>query len=89
MKRIKLFFAFVCSAAMCGSAQPVGDSVEVASGLLSRRLDTRNGHLLGQSYKVADGTEFMRNGSPEFAFRVDGTMYAGWSVWKDVKIAKD
>ena len=75
--------------AMCGAAQSADGSVEVASGNLSRSLDLRGGHLLGKSYKTADGTEFMRNGSPEFAFRVDGTMYAGWSVWKDVKIAKD
>ena len=88
-EKIQLFFAFACMVAMCGAAQSADGSVEVASGNLSRSLDLRGGHLLGKSYKTADGTEFMRNGSPEFAFRVDGTMYAGWSVWKDVKIAKD
>ena len=80
--------AAVCAAVVCGGAEPAGDSVEVASGPLSRRLDTRGGRILGMSYKTADGTEFMRNGSPEFAFRVDGVMYAGWSSWKDVKVAK-
>ena len=64
-----------------GESKPVSDSVEVASGLVSRSLDMKGGHILGKSYKVADGTEFMRNGSPEFAFRVDGTRYAGWSSW--------
>ena len=87
MKTIRLFFAFAFAAAACGAAQPAGGSVEVATGTLSRSLDLRGGHLLGKSYKTADGTEFMRNASPEFAFRVDGTMYAGWSVWKDVKVA--
>ena len=63
---------------------PAGDSIEVASGLLTRSLDTRGGHVLGKSYKTANGTEFMRAGSPEFAFHVDGRMYAGHSSWKDV-----
>ena len=64
------------------------DSLEVASGMLSRNLDVRGGHVLGGSYKTADGTEFMKSGSPEFAFRVDGKMYAGWSAWKDVASEK-
>ena len=63
---------------------PAGDSIEVASGLLTRSLDTRGGHVLGKSYKTANGTEFMRAGSPEFAFHVNGRMYAGHSSWKDV-----
>lgn len=67
----------------------VSDSVEVAAGLVSRSLDMKGGHILGRSYKLADGTEFMRNGSPEFAFKVDGKTYDGKSSWKDVKIAKN
>lgn len=66
-------------------AAPVaGDSLEVASGLVTRRLDVRGGRLLGQSYKTADGTEFMKKGSPEFAFRVDGKMYNGGTNWKNL-----
>jgi alpha-galactosidase len=87
-KIMMVVLAAACAAVAYGVAQPVGGSVEVASGLLSRSLDTRGGHVLGKSYKTADGTEFMRGGSPEFAFRVDGKMYAGWSAWKDVASEK-
>ena len=87
---MKKRFVFAVAAACMGSAVTLAaDSLEVASGLVSRHLDTRGGHLLGQSYKTADGTEFMRKGSPEFAFRVDGKMYAGWSVWKDVAVTRN
>ena len=79
--------AVALCAAVAGGAE-TGHLV-VAEGLVARSLDMRGGHLLGQSYKTSDGTEFMRNGSPEFAFRIDGKMYAGWSVWKDVKVEKN
>ena len=60
----------------------------VAEGLVSRTLDTSGGKLLGLSYQLADGTAFMQKGSPEFAFKIDGQMYAGWSVWKGVRLEK-
>ena len=89
-KATMLMAATIASVAFCAvESKPSVDSVEVASGLFSRSLDMKGGHILGKSYKTADGTEFMRNGSPEFAFRVDGTMYAGWSSWKDVKVEKN
>ena len=76
--------------AFCAAvADAAPERLVVAEGLVARSLDMRGGHLLGQSYRTSDGTEFMRNGSPEFAFRLDGKMYAGWSVWKDVKVAKN
>ena len=65
-----------------------GSYVNVASGPVARVLDTRKGRILGQSYKTC-GVEFMRKGSPEFAFRVDGKMYDGHSVWKDVKVSDE
>ena len=91
MKKPTLLMAAAAASVAFGAVEskPAADSVEVASGLVSRSLDTKGGHLLGRSYKTADGTEFMRNGSPEFAFRLDGKMYAGWSVWKDVKVEKN
>ena len=91
MKKPTLLMAAAAASVAFGAvgSKPAADSVEVASGLVSRSLDMKDGHLLGRSYKTADGTEFMRNGSPEFAFRVDGKMYAGWSVWKDVKVEKN
>ena len=67
---------------------PAADAAEVASGLVSRTLEMKGGRILGRSYKTADGTEFMRGGSPEFAFRVDGRLYSGRSSWKDAKVAK-
>ena len=81
----------VCGALIIGSAlDATADGLlKVAEGAVSRTLDNGGGKLLGRSYKTADGTEFMRNGSPEFAFRVDGKMYAGWSEWKDVAVAKN
>ena len=85
----KRFVFAVVAVCLGGVAAFAADSVEVVSGLLTRSLDLRGGHVLGKSYKTADGTEFMRNGSPEFAFKVDGVMYAGWSVWKDVTVAKE
>ena len=63
--------------------------LEVAAGLVSRTLDANGGKLLGHSYQTADGTEFMRKGSPEFAFRVDGRMYSGGTTWKDVAVARN
>lgn len=60
--------------------------VNVASGAVNRSLDTRRGHILGHSYRKG-GVEFMRKGSPEFAFRIDGVMHDGNSIWKDVKTA--
>ena len=76
----------VCGALIIGSAlDATADGLlKVAEGAVSRTLDNGGGKLLGRSYKTADGTEFMRGGSPEFAFRVDGKMYAGHSSWKDV-----
>ena len=65
-----------------------GDSIEVAAGLVSRNIDTRDGHLRGASYKTADGTEFMKGNSPEFAFRIKNRLYTGWLAWKDVKLRK-
>ncbi|MBQ7190830.1 MAG: glycoside hydrolase family 127 protein [Kiritimatiellae bacterium] len=81
----------VCGALIMGIAlDATADGLlKVADGAVSRTLDNGGGKLLGRSYKTADGTEFMRNGSPEFAFRVDGKMYAGWSEWKDVAVAKN
>ena len=69
-------------------AARAGNSIDVASGAVQRSLDTRGGHLKGRSYKTR-GVEFMRKGSPEFAFRVDGKMYDGHSVWKDVKVSDE
>ena len=67
---------------------PAANAAEVASGLVSRTLEMKGGRILGRSYKTADGTEFMRGGSPEFAFRVDGRLYSGRSSWKDARVAK-
>ncbi|MBQ9431378.1 MAG: alpha-galactosidase [Kiritimatiellae bacterium] len=66
----------------------VGAQLKVADGLIMRIIDSNGNKLLGQSFKLADGTEFMRKGSPEFAFRIDGKMYAGWSEWKDIRLDK-
>ena len=79
-----VFLTICAGAETVNQKGPAGDSIEVASGLLTRSLDTRGGHVLGKSYKTANGTEFMRAGSPEFAFHVDGRMYAGHSSWTDV-----
>lgn len=79
-----VFLTICAGAETVNQKGPAGDSIEVASGLLTRSLDTRGGHVLGKSYKTANGTEFMRAGSPEFAFHVNGRMYAGHSSWKDV-----
>ena len=78
--------ALLCHAfAFEAFAAPVErNSIEVASGLVTRRLDVRGGRLIGQSYKTADGTEFMQNGAPEFAFRTKGRPYTGHLKWKDV-----
>ena len=76
--------------AMCAVAFGAGAAdglLEVAAGAVSRTLDVNGGKLLGHSYQTADGTEFMKNGSPEFAFRVDGRMFSGGSPWKDVAFA--
>ncbi|MBR7180072.1 MAG: alpha-galactosidase [Kiritimatiellae bacterium] len=82
---MKTFITHVLAAAACLAGMS-GAAVQVASGPVERSLDTRRGHILGLSYRVR-GAEFMRRGSPEFAFRADGKMYAGWSVWKDVKVS--
>lgn len=79
-----VFLTICAGAETVKQKSPAGDSIDVASGLLTRSLDTRGGHVLGKSYKTANGTEFMRAGSPEFAFHVNGRMYAGHSSWKDV-----
>ena len=71
-----------------GMELQIGDSLQVASGLVSRSLDMRGGRILGASYKLADGASFMQAGSPEFAFKVDGKMYAGWAQWKDIRAVK-
>jgi len=86
VRRVAAVAALTCNAfAFESFAAPVeGNSIEVASGLVTRRLDVRGGRLIGQSYKTADGTEFMKKGSPEFAFRVDGKMYNGGTSWKDL-----
>ena len=85
---VSFLMAMVASLCQANEQQRVPDSVEVASGLVSRSLDTRDGHVLGKSYKTADGIEFMRDGSPEFAFRIDGKMYSGGSTWKDVRVSR-
>jgi len=66
-------------------AVPVeGNSLEVASGLVTRRLDVRGGRAMSESFRSSDGTEFILKGSPEFAFRVDGKMYNGGTKWKNL-----
>ena len=87
-----LAFISLCFALMTGvasSAPVVGNSVEVASGLIARRLDVRGGRVLGESYRGPDGADFMRKGSPEFAFKVDGRMYSGATVWKELSVSRD
>ncbi|MBQ6010509.1 MAG: alpha-galactosidase, partial [Kiritimatiellae bacterium] len=86
MKRIVLTVAVLAAAFGAGAADGL---LEVSAGLVSRTLDANGGKLLGHSYQTADGTEFMRKGSPEFAFRVDGRMYSGGSAWKDVTVARN
>ena len=84
-----VFLAMLACVRVTAGTKPAAvDSLVVAEGRVSRTLDLRNGRLLGASYKLADGTEFMRGGSPEFAFRVDGRMYSGGSVWKDVRLER-
>ena len=79
----------VVAAVACVNCAVFADSfINVASGPVHRSLDTRKGHILGHSYKTG-GVEFMRRGSPEFAFRIDGVMHDGNSVWKDVKTASN
>ena len=84
--RRKAFIAVLAAALGAGAADGL---LEVAAGSMSRTLDTGGGKLLGHSYRAADGTEFMRKGSPEFAFRVDGRMYSGGANWKDVAVARN
>ena len=81
----------VIAALMCHAftfeafAAPVaGNSLEVASGLVTRRLDVRGGRAMSESFRSSDGTEFILKGSPEFAFRVDGKMYNGGTNWKNL-----
>ena len=87
-----LAFISLCFALMTGvasSAPVVGNSVEVASGLIARRLDVRGGRVLGESYRGPDGADFMHKGSPEFAFKVDGRMYSDATVWKELSVSRD
>ena len=70
MKLYAALAAAIYSSIAVLSAARAGDSIEVASGLVSRSIDTRDGHLRGASYKTADGTEFMKGNSPEFAFSI-------------------
>ena len=85
----RTFKSILAAVAACmNCAVLAGPYVNVASGQVERTLDTRKGRILGQSYKTR-GVEFMRKGSPEFAFRVDGKMYDGHSVWKDVKVSDE
>ena len=63
------FFVAALAAAYVSCAAIAGSYVNVASGTVERVLNTRKGRILGQSYKTR-GVEFMRKGSPEFAFRV-------------------
>ena len=71
-----IFMAMLaCVRVAAGANSAAVDSLVVAEGRVSRTLDLRNGRLLGASYKLADGTEFMRGGSPEFAFRGDGELF--------------
>ena len=83
----RAFKSILAAVAACvNCAVLAGSYVNVASGPVERTLDTRKGRILGQSYKTR-GVEFMQKRSPEFAFRVDGKMYDGHSVWKDVKVS--
>ncbi|MBQ6339707.1 MAG: hypothetical protein IJI36_11235 [Kiritimatiellae bacterium] len=70
-----VFLAMLACVRVTAGNPAAVDSLVVAEGRVSRTLDLRNGRLLGASYKLADGTEFMRGGSPEFAFRVDGELF--------------
>lgn len=84
MQPFAALVAAICSSIAALPAARAGNSIEVASGLVSRSIDTRDGHLRGASYKTADGTEFMQYGAPEFAFRTKGRLYTGHLKWKDV-----
>ena len=55
------------------------------NGIVCRKLEIVNGSILGKKYSLkASGTDFMRTGSEEFSFLINGVEYSGKNIWKNI-----
>ena len=60
----------------------------VDNGKVQRRVVCSSKHVLGEAYMLeGDGRSFMNNGSREFSFLANDSLYTGASNWKDVQFA--
>ena len=60
----------------------------VDNGKIQRRVVCSDKHVLGEAYMLeGDGTSFLNNGSCEFSFLANDSLYTGASNWKDVQFA--
>lgn len=67
---------------------PPPQRMVVANDKVSRVVKLADGKVLGESYRLLGGGEFMRTNSREFSLQVNGKTYTGASDWKDVRVTR-
>lgn len=67
---------------------PPPQMASVASGKVNRFVRFKDGKIMGASYRLATGGEFMQANSREFSLQVNDKTYTGWNEWKDVRVSR-